>query len=94
MASSKKPAEMVALIKDAVKLAKKGECARAMTAASKARTIRRGRTVEVPRGAVRALVNEYDQISAKNSQLLYGCTKAAKKREYWDAGENFPVFSR
>ena len=86
MASSNKPAEMVALIKDAVKLAKKGECARAMTAASKARTIRKGPTVRPPRWVVRTAVAEYDRIVEGNKKLLIGCLGMSKKNEWPFAG--------
>lgn len=76
MASSKKPAQMVALIKEAVELAKKGECKLALKAASKAYIIRRGKTAAVPRWAVTVLVDEYDRISAENVGLLSACWRA------------------
>ena len=73
MASSSKPDEMVELIKQAVKLAKKGECNAALKAASKAYTIRRGPTVAVGRYFVQVAKKEYDGLRSKHGPMLYAC---------------------
>ena len=78
MSSSKKPQEMLALLHTAIDLAKAGDCKGSARAYWKSQTIRNGRTIAVPRAAVRIAVEQYDRLEKTAWRKIQPCFAKAR----------------